>query len=145
LHHLENRSSTSVLNALKIIFNKLTITSLESDEENSFLSSDVLKILKKKKIDYYVIKEQQHQTLGIIDHFIRIMRDYLQKNEPADNSKINGFVNSYNNTIHKEIGVSSKQMQNNKTLEVEYIVNKLSEQANIENQPGYRLNVGDKV
>jgi hypothetical protein len=62
LHHLQNRSSSSVLNALKSIFNKLTIKSLESDEEKSFVSSDVLTYLKKHKIDYYLITEQQHRT-----------------------------------------------------------------------------------
>jgi penicillin V acylase-like amidase (Ntn superfamily) len=30
-------------------------------------------------------------------------------------------------------------------LEIEYIVNKLAEQANIENKPGYKVNIGDKV
>jgi hypothetical protein len=60
LHHLQNRSSTFVKNALKSIFNKLTIKSLESDEEKSIVSSDVLTYLKKHKIDYYVIIEQQH-------------------------------------------------------------------------------------
>jgi hypothetical protein len=96
-------------------------------------------------VDYYVITEQQHQSLGIIDRFIRIMRDYLKKNEPANNSKIKGFVNNYNFTIHKETGVSSIQMQSDKQLEVNYIIDKLKEQANIENQTGYKLDIGDKV
>jgi hypothetical protein len=76
--------------------------SLESDEEKSFVSSDVLSYLKKHKIDYYVITEQQHQSLPIIDRFIRTMRDYLKKNEPADDSKITRFIKAYNNTIHYE-------------------------------------------
>jgi hypothetical protein len=46
------------------------------------------------------------------------MRDYTKKNEPADDSKIKGFVNAYNNTIHNETGLSPNEMQNNKTLEV---------------------------
>jgi hypothetical protein len=52
LHHLQNRSSKSVKNALKYIFNKITIKSLESDEEKSFVSSEVLAYLKKYKKDY---------------------------------------------------------------------------------------------
>jgi penicillin V acylase-like amidase (Ntn superfamily) len=36
-------------------------------------------------------------------------------------------------------------MQNDKTLEVNYIIHKLSEQANVENQLEYKLNLGDKV
>jgi hypothetical protein len=73
------------------------------------------------------------------------MRYYLKKNEPANDSKVKGFVNAYNNTIHKEPSVSAHQMQNDKTLEVNYIIDKLKEQDNVENQSGYKLDVGDKV
>jgi hypothetical protein len=38
--------------------NKLTIKSLESDEEKSFVSSEVLEHFKKYNLDYYVITEQ---------------------------------------------------------------------------------------
>jgi hypothetical protein len=44
-----------------------------------------------------------------------------------------------------EIGVFPIQMQNNKELEVNYSVEKLEEQANIENIPGYSVDIGDKV
>jgi hypothetical protein len=133
------------LKALNYIFNQLTLKSLESDEEKSFKSSEVLKYLSKHKVDYYVITKQQHQSLGIIDRFIRTMRDYLKKNEPADNNKVKGFVNNYNNTNHKETGVLPNENQNNKELEVDYIIDKLKEQANVENQSGYKLEIGDKV
>jgi hypothetical protein len=72
------------------------------------------------------------------------MRDYLKKNEPADDSKINGFDNNYNHTNHKETCVSPIQMQKDKTFEVNYMISKLKEQANVENQPEYKLNIGDK-
>jgi hypothetical protein len=96
-------------------------------------------------VDYYVLTEQQHQSLGIIDRFIRTMRDNLKKNEPADDSKITRFIKAYTNTIHNETGLSPKQMQNVKQLEIEYIINKLSEQANVENKPGYKVDIDDKV
>jgi hypothetical protein len=38
------------------------------------------------------------------------MRDYLKKNEPADDSKIKRFFNAYNNTIQNKTGVSPQQM-----------------------------------
>jgi hypothetical protein len=65
------------------------------------------------------------------------MLDYLKKNEPAGNSKINNFISTYNHTIHKKTGITPIQMQNNKAFEVNYIVYKLKEQANIENKLGY--------
>jgi hypothetical protein len=47
--------------------------------------------------------------------------------------------------MHNETGLSPKQMQNDKELEIEYIINKLSEQTTIENKPRYKVDVGDKV
>jgi hypothetical protein len=114
-------------------------------KKNHLYPLKYLIIAKQNKVDYYIITEQQHQSLGIIDRFIRTKRDYLKKNEPADDSKITNFISAYNNTIHNETGLSPKQKQNDKALEVNYIINKLSEQANVENKPGYKVKVGDKV
>jgi hypothetical protein len=36
-------------------------------------------------------------------------------------------------------------MQNNKNLEVEYIIESISKQDFIENSPAYKLNINDKV
>jgi hypothetical protein len=36
-------------------------------------------------------------------------------------------------------------MQNDKQLEIEYIINKLFEQANVENKPRYKVDIRDKV
>jgi hypothetical protein len=58
LYYLQDRSSASVLNSMKYIMNKITIKSLESDEEKSFVLSNVLSYLKKHKEDYYAITEQ---------------------------------------------------------------------------------------
>jgi hypothetical protein len=57
LYHLQNRSSTSDKNTLKSIFNNLTNKSLKSDEEKSFVSSNILTYLKKHNEDYSVITE----------------------------------------------------------------------------------------
>jgi hypothetical protein len=44
------------------------------------------------------------------------------------------LISVYNNTIHNETGLSPKQKQNDKQLEGNYIINKKSEQANVENK-----------
>jgi penicillin V acylase-like amidase (Ntn superfamily) len=44
-----------------------------------------------------------------------------------------------------DTGVFPIQMQNNKELEVNYSVEKLAEQTNIENQSGYSVDIGDRV
>jgi hypothetical protein len=93
---------------------KTKVKSLESDEQKSFVSSEVLDYLKKHKIDYYVITEQQHQSRDIIDRFIRTMCDYHKKNESTDNIKIIKFIRNYHHIIENETDISLIQMQNNK-------------------------------
>jgi CRISPR/Cas system-associated endonuclease Cas1 len=57
LKSIHNRLTTSMLNAIKSIFKKLKIKHLESDEKCCFVSKRVLKYLKKKDVDYYIISE----------------------------------------------------------------------------------------
>jgi hypothetical protein len=58
LIHTTDKSIKSVLPALKTIIKKTKIKSIESDEESSFKSKEVLNILSKKDIDYYILTEQ---------------------------------------------------------------------------------------
>jgi hypothetical protein len=46
------------------------------------------------------------------------MCDYLKKNETADDSKIKRFIKAYNNPIQNETGLSTKQLQYDKQLEI---------------------------
>jgi hypothetical protein len=78
----------------------------------------VLYYLSKEDIDYYIVTEQQHNILSIIKWFIRTLRDYYKKNEPASKIKITNFIKNYNSSLHKSIGMSPEEMQNNKDLKV---------------------------
>jgi hypothetical protein len=112
ISHMNNKSSSSVLSSLKSIFNQLkqNIKLLESDEDPSFKSKEVLSYLSKKDSDYYIVTESQHQTLGIIDRFIRTLRDYRLKNQSLDHYTILTFINKYNNSINSSISRSPKEM-----------------------------------
>jgi hypothetical protein len=94
----------------------------------------VLEYLKKKGVDYYVVTEQRHNNLAIVDQFIRTLRDYLRKNKPMTDSKINQFLKANNKTIHKTTGVSPAQMQDNKDLELQYITESMNKQNTVETQ-----------
>jgi hypothetical protein len=63
LHHLQDRSTKSDNNLIKFIFNDADVKCLESEKRKIIVSSELLVYLKKHKIDYYVITEQQHQSL----------------------------------------------------------------------------------
>jgi hypothetical protein len=69
LESIYDRSTPSILIALKSIFKKLKIQSLESDEEAASIFETVFKYNDKMNIDYYVVTEQRHYNLGTIDRF----------------------------------------------------------------------------
>jgi hypothetical protein len=77
---IPNWSTAYILSALKSIFKKLKLKSLESDEEAAFVAKSVLKYLKKKDIDYYVVTEQRNNNISIIDRFIRTLPDWMLGN-----------------------------------------------------------------
>jgi hypothetical protein len=61
-------------------------------------------------------------------------------------SKVHKFIKICNETIHQSTGISSDQMQSNKNLEVQYIIESLNKQNKIETStPNGKLNVNDKA
>jgi hypothetical protein len=60
--------------------------------------------------------------------------------------KINRFLEIYNGTIYQTTGVSPSQMQSNKDLEVDYIINSINKQNKREDKTlEFKLNANDKV
>ncbi|GMO12365.1 MAG: hypothetical protein Ta2E_00070 [Mycoplasmoidaceae bacterium] len=57
LKHINDKTSEVILTALKSMFNKIKGVSLESDEDQSFISKKVLSDLVSCDIDYYVVTE----------------------------------------------------------------------------------------
>jgi hypothetical protein len=88
LESILDRSTASILSALKSIFKRLKIKSLESDEEVDCVTKPVLNYLEKKNVDYYVVKEQRDSNLSIGDEFIITLRDWMRENKQMSNPKI---------------------------------------------------------
>ena len=109
------------------------IVKLTSDGESAFDSKGFKDYCKSKNIMIRVIFDKAHSSLGLIDRFVRTLRDLHQpinKNEPEQRSiKMNNFsindmktlIDEYNNTFHKTIGCSPKEMYDNPELEHEWI------------------------
>jgi alpha-N-acetylglucosamine transferase len=68
------------------------------------------------------------------------------KHKPITGPKINQFRRTYNKTIHQTAGESPSYKQSNKDLEVQYIIDSINKQNQIESiTPNYKLNFNDKV
>jgi hypothetical protein len=106
---------------------------LTSDQEPAFLERQNVQMLRDQKVLLQTVPDSNHSTLGIIDRFIRTLRDM---NRPTDNDAKQSshpsfrhfdqttmvtLVDTYNNTYHSAINCTPKQMFDDHNLEKEYI------------------------
>ena len=130
---LANKTKDSINTVLRQFVNKYHPRKITSDEEPGLVANDNLQYLKNNKCGLYIIQEQNHSALSLIDRFIRTLRDM---NKPEDNStdcstddeykyidrnKMSLLLSLYNNTIHSSIGQTPNNMIQNPALEEAYI------------------------
>ena len=130
---LESKSAAAVKETLAKFINKFDPVKLTSDEEPAFLDKNNIKLLTDKGVSMHVVTDKNHSTLGIIDRFIRTLRDM---NTPSEKSKheshdekytfitpkrMKKFLNTYNNTYHSAIDCTPNEMMKDPEKEKEYI------------------------
>ena len=130
---LQSKTATAISETLKQFISKFHPVKLTSDEEPGFLDKNNVKLLSDNNVSMHVISDKNHTSLGIIDRFIRTLRDM---NTPSEKSKheshdekytyitpkrMNKFLNTYNNTYHTAIDCTPAEMLNDPEKEKEYI------------------------
>ena len=141
----DKKASTAVETLNKFIEdnkqNHKYIVKLTSDGECAFNSQQFINACHENQIMLKIIPDGAHSSLGIVDRFIRTLRDM---NQPLNKSqeqqynnefiefseaKMKRLIDIYNNTRHNSIGCSPKAMYNNENLEKEYISNCIKKRA----------------
>ena len=130
---LSNKTKDSINTVLRQFVNRYHPRKITSDEEPGLVANENLQYLKDNTCGLYIIQEQNHSALSLIDRFIRTLRDM---NRPADGSndcstddefkyidrnKMTSLLTLYNNTIHSSTGHTPYDMIQNQTLEEDYI------------------------
>ncbi len=119
---LEGKRTIDLLQILKVFTDEFKCVSLTSDEEKAMISKEVTEFLASKKISQRVVLEQHHESLSVIDRFIRTLRDMntvTEKTERESGDKkyrnftvkrMNKLLNIYNNTEHSRTRCKPKDM-----------------------------------
>lgn len=130
---LNRKNSKDVIEQLTSFLNTYRCTKITSDEESSFKAKETIDFLEQKHVSLTTVPDKNHSTLGIIDRFIRTLRDM---NTPRENDKLQSdhkvwrmisvpkmreLLNIYNNTYHISIKCSPKEMMENSDKENKYI------------------------
>ena len=133
VYPLNSKSAKDINNTLSQFINKYHPVKLTSDEESAFVEKNNIKLCNDNNVSLHIITDKNHTSLGIIDRFIRTLRDMnttteKSKHESIDKKytyltphRMNKFINIYNNSYHSSIGCSPKEMFDNIDLEKEYI------------------------
>lgn len=140
-YQMKNKGSKEILRCLNIFKNDVKIiNSLTSDQDSSYLNKDVLLFMNSNNIDYRTTKDENHNVLGIINRFIRTLRDLNHEQFFTENT-MNKLVNEYNNTKHSSIDKTPNEMNEND--EIEYIADKNTE--TLMKKETNSFNIGDHV
>ena len=150
---LANKSSQAIHQSLSTFINNYHPSRLISDSEPSFTSAENLKLLKDNNVKQLIVQDLQHNhsSLGVIDRFIKTLRDMniprpKSKRESTDQkyksftiTKMQKLIDTYNNSYHSTIKMEPIQMQNDPELEKDYII-KMSKRRNKQNSlPDFEL------
>ena len=134
---LKTKSASEIKQSLMQFVNKYHPYKLTSDEESAFVEKNVLKYLSEQNVDVHIITEQNHSALGIIDRFIRTLRDmntptekgirqsHHPKYQTFTPKRMMKLINIYNNTFHSRIKMTPKEMFDDANKEKEYIFEQL--------------------
>lgn len=154
---LNSKSASDVRTTLKKFINEYHPIKLTSDEESAFVEKNNVKLLTDNNVLIHIITEQNHSALGIIDRFIRTLRDMntpTQKGERQSHDekyksispqRMNKLLEIYNSTYHSRIGCSPIEMLNDPEKEKEYIFKQLDKREEQEEIKDLHLNVGSFV
>ena len=133
------------------------VVKLTSDGEKGLSSNEFKHYCLSKGIYVRINNDKAHSSLGLIDRFIRTLRDMHQpqnRDDPEQRSeKMNNFseeemrslIHEYNTTVHKTIGCTPKQMYENPKLEHEWIEKRLKFQAVQKNIEDFEIPIGSYV
>ena len=79
------------------------IYSITSDQDLAYLSNEFLNLMKSKNIIYRTTEDNNHNVLGIINRFMRTIRDMIGENRFIGENEMKSLIETYNETPHKSL------------------------------------------
>jgi hypothetical protein len=122
---MKNKSGKEFMRAISGLLREVQINSLKGDGEGGFASKKdgLPEFYKRNKIKTYFQSSKFTYHNKIVDGVIRTLRDAmgLDSFKLADEDLMSQLVSYYNDSYHKSIKMTPREMQENEELEWEYI------------------------
>ena len=121
---MKGKGAKEVLKALQQFIKAVpNVYSITSDQDAAYLSNDVLEFMKKQDIIYRTTEDNNHNVLGIINRFMRTIRDLIGENRYIEEDEMNSLINAYNESPHSSLDYKAPT-DITKQYEKEYIKKK---------------------
>ena len=99
---MNGKGAKEVLKALQQFTNEVhDVYSITSDQDTAYLSNDVLQFMKDNNIKYTTTEDNNHNVLGIINRFMRTIRDMVGENRYIKENEMKSLIESYNSSPHR--------------------------------------------
>ena len=138
---LKNKKASEVCRALSEFFNDVkNVKVMVSDSDSAFLSNDVLRLLQNHKVSYRTTEDSNHHVLGIINRFMRTIRD-LNSERDFTVDKMKQIIALDNKSPHRSLGNKAPDDMTKEDEDL-YIARKQEETRSIklpEYKPGERV------
>lgn len=129
---LQGKSNDDIKESLTWFINKYRPEKLTSDNEAAFTSKSTCKLCTDNNVKLFIVTDQQHSSLGVIDRVIRTLRDMNKPklhNEQSHHkqfltfteAKMRKLINKYNNRKNSTLNCTPKEMHEDKEKEIEFI------------------------
>ena len=115
-YYSDNKNMNTIINFIKNIENKTIINTITSDKGTEFNNSEFKKFCSDNDIILYLVKDESHKKLSIINRFHRTLKDKLVKYFIGNNTLdwinvIDKIILNYNDTINRGIGYAPNQVK----------------------------------
>ena len=136
-YKMKNKGTAEVVAGLEKFLEEVdSVRRIRSDQDSAYLSSPVLKFMREHSIDYRTTEDNNHNVLGIINRFMRTLRDLGISSE-----RMSMLIKEYNNTPHRSLNGKTP----NEAIEEEQAEVGRARTSEILTELTDKLNVGDRV
>ncbi|KAI5532563.1 integrase core domain containing protein family [Trichomonas vaginalis G3] len=106
---MKNKGTREVLRVLQKFVAEHNPSTLTSDQDGAYLSNEITEFLIKHNITHYTTEDHNHNILGIINRFIRTLRDLNQERDFTEET-MKHFLEVYNSSTHSTTGHTPNSM-----------------------------------
>ncbi len=144
---MNSKGTDDVMKALQEFFSEVhDVSQMTSDQDSAYLSSRVVSLMNSHNVDYRTTEDNNHNILGIINRFIKTLRDMINNvghSQSFTVSSMKSVINAYNNSKHSSTGKTPNEFTD--ADETKYIDSMEERTVSVKCTKGFELKSGDKV